>query len=100
MLVAALAGRYSRVLPLLSRRFRSSVVAHAPLLLVAPMAPVLVPVTLVGVVTVLLARIPPIVSGVQSGRARVAGRVVLAAALLFALPRFVSSAADIIGRGP
>ena len=99
MLVAALAGRYSRVLPLLSRRSRS-VVAHAPLLLVAPMAPVLVPVTLVGIVTVLLARIPRIVSGVRSGRVRIAGRVVLAAAVLVALPGFVSSVADIVVRGP
>ncbi len=99
MLVAALAGRYSRVLPLLSRRFQS-IVAHAPLLLVAPMAPVLVPVALVGVLTIVLAGIRPVVSGVQSRRVRIAGRVVLAAAVLLALPGFVSSVADILGRGP
>lgn len=99
MSVAAVAGRYSRVLPLLSRRVRS-VIAHAPLLLVAPMAPVLVPVTLVGVVSVLAARLRPVVATVRSRRSTVLGRAVLVAILLVAIPGFVSTVADILGRGP
>lgn len=63
MCVAAVAGRYSRVLPLLSRRM-PSVLAHGPLLLLAPVAAVLVPVTLVGVVTVLATRFRPFVASV------------------------------------
>lgn len=99
MSVAAVAGRYSLVLPLLSRR-RRSVLAHAPLLLVAPMAPVLVPVTLVGVVSVLAARLRPVVATLRSRRSTVVGRAVLVAILLLAIPGFLSSVADILGRGP
>ena len=99
MCVAAVAGRYSRVLPLLSRR-RSSVLAYAPLLLVAPMAPVLVPVTLVGVVTVLAARVRPLAGTIQSRRFTVVGRTVLVAVVLVAIPGFVSAVADILRRSP
>lgn len=99
MCVAALTARYSRVLPLLSRRVRS-ILAHTPLLLLAPMAPVLVPVTLVGLVTVLTARVRPLVSNLESRRFTVMGRVVLVAALVLALPGFVSTIRDIFGRGP
>jgi hypothetical protein len=98
MCVAAVAGRYSRVLPLLSRRV-SSVLAHAPLLLVGPMAPVLVPVALVGVVTVLAARLRPLVSSLKSRRFTLVGRVVLVALVLVAIPAFLSTVADIVGRG-
>ncbi len=100
MCVAALAGRYSRVLPLLSRRV-PSILAHAPLLLVAPMAPVLVPVTLVGLVTVLAARVRPLVSKPLESRSfTLVGRVVLGAALVLALPGFVSTVSAIVSRGP
>lgn len=99
MAVAAVAGRYSRALPLLSRRARP-VLAHAPLLLVVPMAPVLVPVTLVGVVSVLAARLRPVVATVRSRRSTVLGRAVLAAILVLAIPGFAATVADILGRGP
>ena len=99
MSVAAAAGRYSRVLPLLSRRVRS-VLAHAPLLLVAPMAPVLLPASLVGVLSVLAARLRPMAATVRSRRATVVGRAVLVAIVLVAIPGFVSTVANILGRGP
>jgi hypothetical protein len=99
MCVAAVAGRYSRVLPLLSRRM-PSVLAHGPLLLLAPVAAVFVPVTLVGVVTVLAARLRPVIATVQSGRFTMIGRVLLVAIVLVAIPSFVSTVADILGRGP
>jgi hypothetical protein len=97
MLVAAVAGRYSRVLPLISRR-APALVAHAPLLLLGPMAPVLVPLAAVGALTVILARAEPLAQGLRSRSVTIAGRVVLAAVALAALPGFVSSVADILGR--
>ena len=99
MLVAALAARYSRALPQIARGWRS-VLAHAPILLIAPMAPVLLPVAVVGLVAVLAARARPVVDFVRSPAVAVGGRVVLAAAALVALPGFVSTVADILGRGP
>lgn len=99
MSVAAVAARYGHVLPLLSRR-SSSLLAHAPLLLVAPMAPVLVPITLVGVFAVLAARAGPLAEAMQSRRFTVVGRAVLVAVVLVAIPGFMSTVADILGRGP
>jgi hypothetical protein len=99
MLVAALAGRYSRSLPLLGTTRRSAV-AHLPLLLLAPMAPVALPVAAVGGLTVLASRFHPVLDGVRSQGFTVAGRVALAALVLVALPGFVAASADIAGRGP
>lgn len=99
MLVAALAARYSRALPLLAPRWRS-LLAYAPLLLVIPVAPVLLPVAIVGLVVVAASRARPVVELVRSRAFVVAGRAVLAAAALAALPGFVSTVADILGRGP
>ncbi len=99
MLVAALAGRYRRIVPLLSRNVRS-IAAHAPLLLVAPVAAVLVPVILVGAVPVLVSRVPPLVLRLRSQRLTVPGRVALVAVVVVALPGLMSSATDILNRGP
>lgn len=99
MAVAAVAGRYSRTLPLLSRR-APSVVAHAPLLLLGPVAPVLVPVAVVGALAVLAARLRGVTAAVRSLRWTVVGRAVLVALLLVSAPGFASTVADILGRGP
>lgn len=99
MSVAAVAGRYSRALPVLSRR-RRSVLAHAPLLLMAPVAGVVLPVALVGVVAVLASRARPLAAALRSRQFDVVGRAVLAAVVLLALPGFLSAVADILGRGP
>lgn len=56
MLVAALAGRYSRVLPLLARD-RRTVAAYAPLVVLVPVAPIVLPLAVVGALTVGLSRI-------------------------------------------
>lgn len=97
MAVAAIAGRYRRVLPLLSGRPRS-VLAHAPLLLLVPMAPVVVPLALAGAVTVVGAR--PVAAALRSRRSLVVGRAVLVAAILVGVPGFLTTVADIVGRGP
>lgn len=99
MLVAALAGRFSRALPLLSRR-RRAVLLHAPVLLLAPAVSVLLVVILVGVIAVLAARARPLVQALRSDKVAVGGRIVLAALALVALPGFLSSVTDILGRGP
>lgn len=99
MLVAALAGRYSRVLPLLDRQ-RRSLLTHAPVLVLVPMAPVLIPVAFIGLLAVLAAQVRPVVDGLRSRAVALGGRVLLAGSGLVALPGFLSGVADIIQRGP
>ena len=99
MLVAALAGRFSRALPLLSAN-RRALLLHAPLLLLAPVFPVLVVVVPVGLIAVFATRARPVMDLLRSDRVAVVARVVLAAIALVALPGFVSTIADIFGRGP
>lgn len=79
MLVAALAGRYSTVAPLPSFD-RRSFATHAPLALLLPAAPILVPIAAVGVVAVALSRVQPLLAFLRSRRTSVIGRVVLAPA--------------------
>jgi hypothetical protein len=99
MAVADVAGRYSRALPLVSRR-RRDLLAYAPLLLLMPVVGVLLPVVVVGAATTLAGRARGVVAAVRSPRVTAAGRVVLVAVVLVAAPGFVSAAADILGRGP
>lgn len=99
MLVAALAGRYSTVLPLPSRD-RRSLVAYAPLLALLPVAPVAAVFAGVGAVTVGVSRMQRVVTLLRSNGARIAGRVVLVAVSLVALPGCVSALIDIAGRRP
>ena len=99
MCVAAVAGRYSRTLPVVAPR-RRTLLAYAPVLLMAPVAGLLLPVVLVGVVASLAGRARGLVETLRSPRFTTAGRAVLAAAVVVALPGFVSAVADILGRGP
>lgn len=99
MCVAAVAGRYSRTLPLVSGR-RRDLLAYAPLLLTVPVAGLLLPVALVGIVVIFAGRARGLVAAVRSPGFTTAGRVVLAALVLIAFPGFVSAVADILGRGP
>lgn len=96
MLVAALAGRYSRSLALISRRPRT-IVGHGPLLLLGPMFPVIVPLALIGLLTVGLSRLQRVVEVLRSRRFVTVGRIVLVVIVLFALPSFVFSVGDILG---
>ena len=95
MLVAALAGRASRAVPLLAREPRA-IAAHAPLLLLAPLAPVVVLLALLGVIVVLATRFRPLVAAWNTRRLVPAGQVVLALAVLAALPGFVSAVSGIL----
>jgi hypothetical protein len=98
ILVAALVGRLSRAVPLVAAEPRA-IAAHAPLLLLLPLAPVGVLAAIVGAVVVVVAsRIPRVVAAVQARRLVVVGRAALAVAGLVVLPGFVSTVVDIVGR--
>jgi hypothetical protein len=99
MVVAALAGRYSRALPLLTRQPRV-LAAYSPLLLFVLLFPLLalIPVVvLVGLVAVLVSRIPLVLAAWRGRRVAAVGRVALVAAGLVALPGFASALVDILG---
>jgi len=98
VLVAALAGRLSRAVPLLAAR-PGAIAVHAPLLLLLlPGASVALVLVVVGAVVVLMSRIPPVVAAWHARRLVTVGRVALAGAALVAFPGFASAVADILGR--
>ena len=98
MLVAALAARTSRSVPLLGTR-PAAFAAHAPLLLLAPLVPVAVIVAVVGALVVLATRIPAVLTAWRLPTLARAGRIGLALVALLALPGFVADLADILARG-
>jgi hypothetical protein len=98
MLVAALAGRVSRAVPLLAAR-PGAIAVHAPLLLlVLPGLSVALVLIIVGGVVVLLSRIPSVVAAWHARQAVTVGQVALAVAALVAFPGFASALIDILGR--
>jgi hypothetical protein len=98
MLVAALAGRLSRAVPLLAA-WPGAIAVHAPLLLlVLPGPSVALVLIIVGVVVVLASRIPSVVAAVHARPLVIVGRVALAMAGLVALPGFTSAVVDISSR--
>jgi hypothetical protein len=97
MLVAALAGRASRAIPLLARA-PWPVAAHAPLLLLAPLVPVVIILAVVGGLVVLATRSRQVLGAWHASWLVPAGQLVLALAVLASLPGFVSAVAGIIGR--
>ena len=96
MLVAALAGRLSRAVPLLAPTPRA-IVAHVPLLLLA-LGSVALVAAVVGVVVVLASQVPAVAAAWRDRRAVIAGRVVLVLVALVAIPSFASAIIDILGR--
>ena len=99
MAVAAIAARYSRTLPLLSKQ-RRSIVRHAPLLVLMPAFPFAIMMALLGVAGYLLSRIRGVAAALGSHRALIAGRATLVVAGLVALPFAAIDIADIAGRAP
>ena len=97
MLVAALAGRASRAIPLLSWE-PLAIAAHAPLLLLAPLVPVVLALVVIGVLVVLATRARPVLAAWHAHRLVPAGQVVLAMVALLALPGFAAAVASILGR--
>ena len=97
-LVAALAGRLSRAVPLLAAR-PGAIGVHAPLLLlVLPGPSVALVLIIVGVLVVLVSRIPAVVAAWHARRLLVLGRLAVALITLVALPGFTMAVVDILGR--
>jgi hypothetical protein len=97
MLVAALAGRVSRAVPLLAPTLPAAT-AHAPLLLLVPLGSILLVLAVVGAAIVLLSRSPQVVAACRAHGLVAVGQVALAVAGLLALPGFVSAIVNILGR--
>ena len=97
VLVAALAARVSRAVPLLSARPRA-IVAHAPLLLLLPLGSAVLLLAVVGVMVVLASQVPAVVAAWRDRRLVTVGRVALAAVAVVASPGFASAVVDILGR--
>jgi hypothetical protein len=94
MLVAALAGRYSRTLPPPSLR-RRTLIAYVPVLLLLPVVALAVILAAVGLLAVGISRAQPVIQAIRSHATAVAGRIVLAVGAIVALPGFVSAVIDI-----
>lgn len=99
VVTAAVAGRLSRALPLVSRR-PAAVLVHLPLIVILLPSPLLAGAVVLGAAAVLLARFPGLDGTLGSQRALWAGRLVLAALALVSFPGFVAALVDIAGRGP
>ncbi|HEY2959409.1 MAG TPA: hypothetical protein VGM21_14585 [Actinomycetota bacterium] len=95
MVVVALAGRYSRALPLVRAEPRT-IAAYAPLLLLVPLFAAIPVIVALGLVALLAAQVRPLRAAWQDRRVLVAGRVLLAAVALAALPGFVWALATIL----
>jgi hypothetical protein len=97
-LVVALAGRFSRAVPLLAAQPRA-IAVYAPLLLLALPGPfVALVLIIVGIAVVLVSRIPAMVAAWRSRPVVAVGRVALAVAALVAVPGFASALVEILGR--
>jgi hypothetical protein len=97
VLVAAMAGRISRGVPLLGSRPRA-IVAYAPLLLLLLLPPATLLLAAVGLTAVLVSRIPAVVAAWRDPRMVISGRIALVALAVLAFPGFASAVVDIIGR--
>lgn len=97
MLVAAIAGRYSRLLPPISIR-PGAIAAHAPLVIYGMAFPVLVPIVGVGLLAAALSRSAKIRRFIASPKIEKTGRVLGVALAAIALPGFAAALIDIAGR--
>jgi len=96
MLLAALAGRLSRAVPLLALTPRA-IIAHVPLLLLA-LGSVALVAAIVGVAVVSASQVPAVAGAWRDRRLVTAGRVILSLVALAALPSFARAVTDILGR--
>ena len=99
MLVAAIAGRYSRSLPLISKDWRT-VIPYAPLLLLIPGFVLLLLVVLAAAVAIVLNALPKVNEVWMSHRVSVAGRVLAVGATVIMLPFFVMGMVEILEKSP
>jgi hypothetical protein len=95
MLVAAVAGRYSRSLPLISKDWRT-ILLYAPLLLLVPGFVLLLGVAIGAAVALLFNAVPAIERIWKSSLVTVAGRTLGIVATLITLPIFVIGMVEIL----
>jgi len=98
MLVVALAGRYSRALPLIGPSPRR-VLGYAPVLLLLPLFPVLIAAIILGGLVVLATRMSWVAAAVGSRRTLIAGWAVLALITALSLPGLATAVSE-IAAGP
>jgi len=96
LVLAAVAGRLSRSLPVLSSQPRT-VAAYLPLLFLLLAGPFLLVFLAIASLATLALRVPTVGTWWRSAAAITAGRVVLAAVALLAFPGFARAVRDIIG---
>lgn len=96
MLMSALVGRYSRVLPLIDRRPKT-LVKYAPLLTILPAFPLLLPVAIGALIGLGGSRVEGMRRLLASSRFLLAGRVAGLILVVIALPSFGSAVAEILG---
>lgn len=96
MLLAAVAGRLSRAVPLLALTPRA-IIAHVPLLLLA-LGSVALVAAIVGVAVVAASQVPAVAGVWRDRRLVTAGRVILSLVALAALPSFARAITDVLGR--
>jgi len=99
MLVAAVAGRYSRSLPLISKDWRT-ILMYAPLLLLVPGFVLLLGVVMGAGVALAFNAVPAIARVWESSRVAVAGRALGIVATVVSLPFFVIGIAEILEKSP
>lgn len=97
MLVAAIAGRISKSLPMPTRSVKG-LAPHLPLLGVIATGPVAVGVLGVGLLSVAVSRWHLVVDAVRGRTAQIGGRMILIVGALVATPRFMSAIASIVWR--
>lgn len=99
MLVAAVAGRYSRSLPLISKDWRT-ILLYAPLLLLVPGFVLLFAVAIGAAVAFVFNAVPAIGRIWRSRRVTIAGRALGIVATLITLPIFVIGMVEILEKSP
>jgi len=96
--VVALAGRYSRNVPLIGKSWRK-IAWYLPLVLFIPIPPFLPGLAIVCLVVVISNRRASIAERLRSQKTVLIGRVLLLLIVAAATPRFVTTVIDIAGRG-
>lgn len=99
MLVAAIAGRYSRSLPLISKDWRT-VIPYAPLLLLIPGFVLVLFVVLAALVAVMSNALPKAREIWTSPVTSIAGRVLIVGTAVIMLPFFVIGMVEILDKSP
>lgn len=95
MLMSALAGRYSRALPLITKQLRT-IARYVPFLFLAPALPLLLLVAVGAVIGLALGRVEGIRALLASERFLLTGRVAGVVLVAVALPSFLSAVIEIV----